>query len=103
MIMEQVQRDVENFLQHECSCANMQTLNNNLTDQNNLIMYVNIRSINAYLKNLEIIIESLYVKPCVIVVQKLGNWKTINNINYLITKFCIVIVELIKTTGLLYT
>ena len=48
--MQQVQQDVENFLQQECSCDNMQTLNNNLTDKNNLIMYVNIISINANLK-----------------------------------------------------
>ena len=45
----------------------MQTLNNNLTNKTNLIMYVNIRSINANLKNLEMIIESLHVKPCVII------------------------------------
>ena len=33
---------------------------------------------------------------------RLGNWKTINNINYLITKFFITIVELTKTTELLH-
>ena len=85
MIMDQVQQDIENFLQRECSCANMQTLNNNLTDQNNLIMYVNIRSINANLKNLEIIIESLYVKPCEIVcteTRKLENYKQHQLPNY---------------------
>ena len=76
--MEQVHQDVENFLQHECSCDKMQTLNNNLTDKNNLIMYVNIRSIQANLKNLESIIESLYIKPCVIIcteTRKLENYK----------------------------
>ena len=50
----------------------MQTLNNNLTDVNNLVMYVNIRSIKANLKNLEIIIESLYVKPRVIFCTELA-------------------------------
>ena len=48
-------------------------------------MYVNITSINANLKNLEIIIESLYVKPCVIVcteARKLENYKQYQLPNY---------------------
>ena len=67
----------------------MQTLNNNLTDKNNLIMYVNIRSINnANLKNLEIIIGSLNVKPCVqkLIIctetRKLENYKQYQLPNY---------------------
>ena len=83
--MHQVQQDVENFLQHEYSCDNMQILNNNLTDKNNLTMYVNIRSIKANLKNLEIIIESLHVKPCVIVcteTMKLESYKQYQLPNY---------------------
>ena len=50
----------------------MQTLNNNLTDKNNLIMYINIRSINTNLKNLEIIIESFHVKPRVMICTETG-------------------------------
>ena len=48
-------------------------------------MYVNIRSINANLKNLEIIIESLHVKPCIIIctyTRKLGNYKQYQLPNY---------------------
>ena len=63
----------------------MQTLNNNLTDKNNLIMYVNIGSINANLKNLEIIIESLHFKPCIIIcteTRKLENYKQYQLPNY---------------------
>ena len=83
--MQQVQQDVENFLQQECSCDKMQTLNNNLTDKYNLIMYVHIRSINANLKNLDVIIGSLHVKPCVIIcteTRKLKNYKQYQLPNY---------------------
>lgn len=55
------------FIKKEKTCHNLKALNRQINNNQDLIMYVNIRSLNANFAKLQIFIESLEVKPSIIV------------------------------------
>ena len=59
--------DFTEIIQKEITFNNLQTLNCNISLKENLIMYANIRGLNANFSKLQIYIESLKVKPILIV------------------------------------
>ena len=77
--------DFTEIVQKEITFNNLQTLNCNISLKENLIMYVNIRGLNANFTKLEVYIESLKVKPILIVCAEtrvLGdNFKKDYNLN----------------------
>lgn len=65
--------DFTDIIQKENMYYDLQTLNNNIEDTEQIILYVNIRSLNANFHNLEIFIESLINKPFVIICAETWN------------------------------
>ena len=58
---------LSNFVENEINCENLETLNNRLNKLSNLLLYVNIRSLKANFEKLQALIESLEVKPKIII------------------------------------
>ena len=77
--------DFNEIVQKEITFDNLQTLNCNISLKENLIIYVNIRGLNANFSKLQVYIESLKVKPILIVCAErrvLGdNYKKDYNLN----------------------
>lgn len=63
-ILDSVQKQVFGF---EKICNDIGSLNENFDNNDELILYLNIRSLNANFLNLEVFIESLVSKPFYIV------------------------------------
>ena len=59
--------NVEDICRKEINFNNVQPVNKKINKEKYLILCVNIRSINENFEKLEILIESLYIKPSVIV------------------------------------
>ena len=68
--VEELQKEV---IYEEISYTNLKTLNVNLNRNDNLILHVNIRSLNANYNKLEIFIKSLKTKPNIIVCSETWN------------------------------
>lgn len=64
----------EDLSKIECELEDLKTLNRSLLKKKNLILCVNIRSLNANFEKLEIFIESLSAKkPCIIICTETWN------------------------------
>ena len=63
----------QNYLQQEIAYDDLNSLNKKITRKNNLILYLNIRSLNANFERLQIFIKRLNVKPYVIICAE--SWK----------------------------
>ena len=63
----------EHIIQEEIMCDDMQMLNKNLKDKNNLILSVNIRRLNANFVKLEVFVDSLITKSCIIICTETWN------------------------------
>lgn len=61
------------FSQMECEFNSMDAFNKNICQQSNLIACINIRSLNKHFEELEAFIDSLVIKPCVIVCTETWN------------------------------
>ena len=77
--------DFIEIIRKEITFNNIQTLKCNISFNENLIMYVNIRGLNAIFSKLQVYIESLKIKPILIVCAEtrvLGdNYNKDNNLN----------------------
>lgn len=61
------------FTQSESKLYDIDLFNNSVSIGNNIILYLNIRSLNANFCNLEILIESLNIKPLIIICTETYN------------------------------
>jgi hypothetical protein len=68
--LEEIQ---ESFQHQERVYNDLETFNKERNTNNNLILYLNIRSMNANFAKLQILVESLKIKPYVIVCTEV--WK----------------------------
>ena len=67
-------QEIEETLQHQESVYNdLETFNRERNNNSNLILNLNIRSLNANFEKLQILIESFRIKPYVIVCTEV--WK----------------------------
>ena len=66
--------DCESLTLNEISISDTQSLHNKLKNNCNLILSLNIRSLNANFSQLEMLIESLTIKPTVIVCSETWNF-----------------------------
>ena len=64
-------------IKREITFASIETLNKTLSNKNDLILRVNIRSMNKNFDNLKIIIQSILNKPSIIICTE-----TFNQVNY---------------------
>ena len=71
--MEQQTLNLTDIIDIETTFPDVQALNNNLQNNVNLILCVNIRSLDANLPKLESFIESLKVKPAIIICTETRN------------------------------
>ena len=65
--MANFDNEIENLVQKECECSDINSLNAYLKKHNGFILYVNIRSLNNNLEKLELLLNRLKRKPTVIV------------------------------------
>lgn len=73
------------FIKQEKICCDLNALNNAVNNNYDLIMYVNIRGLNTNFNKLLVFIESLEVKPCIIVCsecRKLEKYQVFNITGY---------------------
>lgn len=63
----------DHLIQEERVYNNLETFNKEINHNNNLILYLNIRSLNANFEKLLILIESLKIKPYIIVCTEVWN------------------------------
>lgn len=61
------------FTQSDNLVCQLEDINNNVSLENNIVLYVNIRSLNANFQHLELLIESLKVKPMIIICTETYN------------------------------
>ena len=61
------------LIEKEIICDGLETLNKQIFDANNFILYVNIRSLNANYEKLQLLVESLKTKPMLIVCSETWN------------------------------
>lgn len=61
------------FTQSESKVFDIDMFNDSVSIFNNIILYLNIRSLNANFCNLEILMESLKVKPLIIICTETFN------------------------------
>ena len=70
--------DQINNFKIEKICSTIESLNNNFNKNDEIILYVNIRSLNANSNELEILIESLSIKPFYIICTETWQIKNSN-------------------------
>ena len=67
MMSKDLDYDISNIIKKEIECSNTRILNFNLKKHKFIILYVNVRSLNANHDKLELLVNRLVNKPSVIV------------------------------------
>lgn len=72
--LDNIQKDL---IHSEESCNDVEAFNRNVNSNDNIILNINIRSIDANFESLEIFVASLYIKPFYICCTE--SWNIVNN------------------------